>query len=199
MALQSTSTTGERGIHAADGVDVGERVRAIRNLRRLTLRDVAARTDLSESFLSQVERGRANPSISSLQRIAAALGIAVSDLFSDEGDDRPRVLRAHERRYVSWGRNGRKTLLTPKPFHSLETVVAEFDPGGSTGDEPYAHGDSEELFVVLAGEVHLQLGTDVFELGPGDSVQYRSSTPHRVVNRSPGRAEVMFVISPPSY
>jgi transcriptional regulator with XRE-family HTH domain len=180
-------------------VDVGERVRSIRQLRRLTLKEVAVRTGLSESFLSQAERGVTSASIASLQRIAEALGVAVSDLFAPDGTRQPRVSRAHERSFVAWGKLGRKALLTPKPFHHLEVVLAELDPGGSTGDETYRHGDSEELFFVLSGQVRLQLDSETYELGPGDSVQYRSSTPHRVVNQGSGRADVMFVASPPSY
>lgn len=180
-------------------VDLGERLRAIRLLRRRTLKDVADAVGVSESFLSQVERGRTSPSVASLQRIAAALGIAVSDLFADEGLPRPRVLRHGARQQVVWGHLGRKALLTPKPFHSLEVVAAEFDPGGSTGDEPYTHGDSEELLVVVEGRVHVQVGAEVYDLSAGDSVHYRSSTPHRVSNPGDEAAEVLFVISPPSY
>ena len=102
--------------------------------------------------------------------------------------------RLHE-----WGHLGRKALLTPKPFHTLEVVAAAFDPSGSTGDEPYTHGDSEELLLVLAGRVHVQLGSELFDLSTGDSVNYRSSTPHRVSNPGEKPAEVLFVISPPSY
>src|SRR4029453_9500451 len=108
----------------------------IRHLRRVTLRTVAERADLSESFLSQVERGRANASVASLKRIAAALGV----------------------------------------------IVGELDAGGSTGDDAYTHGDSEELLVVLEGVVSLQLGSEVFELSTGDSIDYRSLTPPRLVN-----------------
>ncbi len=180
-------------------VDVGSRVRAIRHLRRLTLKEVAERTGLSESFLSQAERGLTSASIASLQRIATALGVAVSDLFAPDSTRRPRVSRREARQFVAWGKLGRKALLTPKPFHHLEVVVAELDPGGSTGDEAYHHGDSEEVFIVLAGRVRLQLEAETYELGSGDSVQYRSSTPHRVVNHEDEPAEVMFVVSPPSY
>jgi len=180
-------------------IDLGERLRAIRLLRRRTLKDVAAAAGVSESFVSQLERGRSSASVATLQRLAAALGIEVSDLFAPEGLPRPRVLRREARQLLVWGRLGRKALLTPKPFHALEVVAAEFDPGGSTGDETYTHGDSEELLVVVRGQVHLQLGTDVYDLGSGDSVQYRSSTPHRVSNSGEERAEVLFVISPPSY
>ena len=180
-------------------VDVGERLRAIRGLRRATLRTIADRAGVSESFLSQVERGKASASIASLRRIAGALGVSVADLFEPSGPPRPRVFRREERPSLAFGILGRKLLLTPRPLHALEVFVGEFDPGGSTGTEPYAHGDSEELFVVLAGSAQLELGGEVHELEAGDSIDYRSSTPHRITNTGPDRAEVMWIISPPSY
>jgi len=181
-------------------VDVGERLRAIRKLRRVTLRTVAERAELSESFLSQVERGRANASIASLQRIAAALGVNVADLFEPNGGPpRPRVLRRDVRPALTFGTLGRKYMLTPRPLEHLQVIVGELDAGGSTGDEPYTHGDSEELLVVLEGVVHLRLGTDVFELSTGDSIDYRSSTSHRLTNAGNSTAEVMWIVSPPSY
>jgi transcriptional regulator with XRE-family HTH domain len=181
-------------------VDVGERLRAIRRLRRATLKTVADRAGLSESFLSQVERGRANASVASLKRIAAALGISVADLFEPNGEpSRPRVLRRESRPALTFGTLGRKFMLTPRPLEHLQVMVGELDAGGSTGDEPYTHGDSEELLVVLEGAVHLQLGTEVFELRAGDSIDYRSSAPHRLTNPGDGTAEVMWIISPPSY
>src|SRR6266849_9078562 len=166
----------------ATEVDVGMRLRAIRIARRRTLREVAERAGLSESFLSQVERGRASASIASLRRIADGLGVSMADLFQPSGLAEPRVLRRDERPSLAFGILGLKMLLTPRPLHHLEVFVGEIDPGGSTGAEPYAHGDSEELFVVLTGDVQLELGGDVHELESGDSIDYRSSTPHRVVN-----------------
>src|SRR3954454_17323517 len=129
---------------------LGERLRAIRQLRRKTLKDVATGAGISESFLSQLERGRTNATIATLQRLSTALGIEVSDLFA-ASEQRPGVVRRDARDFVAWGLLGRKALLPPKPFHSLEVVVARFDPGGSTGDEPYTHGDSEELLIVVEG------------------------------------------------
>jgi transcriptional regulator with XRE-family HTH domain len=180
-------------------VDVGERLRDLRRLRRATLKTIADRAGVSESFLSQVERGRASASIASLRRIANALGVSVADLFEPDGPPRPRVLRKDERPALAFGVLGRKLLLTPQPLQHLEVFVGELDPGGSTGPEPYAHGDSEELFVVIAGAVQLELGGDLHELEAGDSIDYRSSTPHRITNVGEERAEVMWIISPPSY
>jgi len=180
-------------------VDVGERLRALRRSRRATLRTVAERSGLSESFLSQVERGRSSASIESLRRVADALGVSMADLFEPGGLPGPRVLRRDERPALSFGVLGKKLLLTPRPLHHLEVFAGELEVGGSTGTEPYAHGDSEELFVVLAGTVQLELGGELFDLEPGDSIDYRSSTPHRISNTGQDLAEVMWIISPPSY
>jgi transcriptional regulator with XRE-family HTH domain len=180
-------------------VDVGERLREIRLLRHATLKTIADRAGVSESFLSQVERGRASASIASLRRIANALGVSVADLFDQSGPPRPRVLRRDERPSLSFGVLGTKRLLTPRPLSHLEVFVGELDVGGSTGTEPYAHGDSEELLIVLKGSVQLELGGEVHELESGDSIDYRSSTEHRVTNHGEEPAEVIWIISPPSY
>ena len=180
-------------------VDVGERLRELRRIRRATLRQIADRSGLSESFLSQVERGRSSASIASLRKIAEALGVSMADLFEPGGVPGPRVLRRDERPALSFGILGRKLLLTPKPLHHLEVFAGELEVGGSTGEQPYAHGDSEELFVVISGSVQLELGGELFELEQGDSIDYRSSMPHRVSNTGRERAEVMWIISPPSY
>jgi transcriptional regulator with XRE-family HTH domain len=200
VARSQAITPVASGRAAPAGVDVGERLRAIRHLRRATLRTVAQRAGLSESFLSQIERGKASASIASLTRIAAALGVSVADLFEPHASRaHPRVLRREGRPVLAFGNLGRKHLLTPRPLEHLEVFIGELDLGGSTGDEPYTHGDSEELFVVLSGCVHLQLDERIYELERGDSIDYRSSTPHRVMNAGDDVAEVLWVISPPSY
>ena len=180
-------------------VDVGERLRALRRFRRCTLRTIAERSGLSESFLSQVERGRSSASIASLRRIAEALGVSIADLFEPDGVPGPRVLRRDERPALAFGILGKKLLLTPRPLRHLEVFAGELEVGGSTGEQPYAHGDSEELFVVLSGSLQLELGGELFELESGDSIDYRSSTPHRISNTGDELAEVMWIISPPSY
>jgi transcriptional regulator with XRE-family HTH domain len=185
------------GTSAAD--TVGAQLRLLRRARRQTLRQVAQRARVSESFLSQLERGRTGASIASLQGIAGALGVEVSDLFARNGDTGPRVLRREDRPYVSWGTLGRKALLTPKPFEALEVVAASFERGGSTGPDSYVHGDSEELLVVVSGVVELMLGEETMRLGAGDCARYRSSMPHRLVNAGEETAEVMYIMSPPSY
>jgi transcriptional regulator with XRE-family HTH domain len=178
---------------------IGEWLRTLRRRRQATLRTVADRAGLSESFLSQVERGVASPSVASLQRIAGALNVSVADLFQPDGSrTEPRVLRRESRPTLALGTRGRKFLLTPRPLENLEVFIGELQPGGATAESPYLHGDSEELVVVLSGTVELQLEDRVFELTTGDSIDYRSSVPHKLVNSGEAIAEVMWIISPPS-
>src|SRR3954464_90945 len=130
--MTESATSNAADANGAVHVELGERLRAIRQARRKTLKEIAGAAGISESFLSQLERGRTNATIATLQRLATALGIEGSDLFSP-GAPRPRVLHRHAGDFVAWGSLGQKALLTPKPFHSLEVVVARFEPGGSTG------------------------------------------------------------------
>ena len=80
-------------VETSGGLEVGEQLRAIRLLRRLTLREVAEAAGVSESFVSQLERGRSSASVATLQRLAAAVGIEISDLFAGQSQSGPRVLR----------------------------------------------------------------------------------------------------------
>ncbi len=181
-------------------VRVGEVVRRIRQRRRMTLRELGTRANLSQSFLSQLERGLTQVSIASMRRIADALEINVVDLFQDGDSHEPRVLHRDARPTLPFGDGATKSLLTwQKPLENVEVLLTVFEPGGSTGKELYTHGDSEEILLVLSGTVRLELGERAFALVAGDSIDYRSSVPHRVVNVGATPAEALFVISPPSY
>jgi transcriptional regulator with XRE-family HTH domain len=179
-------------------LDVGQRLRAMRQLRGWTLQRVADKAGLSPSFLSQVERGRAATSIASLKRIATALDLSMSDLFEPNMLEKPRVLKHQARPVLAFGHLGRKFLLTPRPLQFLEVFVGEFEPEGTTG-EPYSHGDSEEFFMVLEGRVQLTVDSELYEMEQGDSITYGSKSLHRVTNPSSEPAQVLWVISPPSY
>ena len=183
----------------AEEADVGARLREVRRARRRTLRDVAAAAGISESFLSQLERRKANATVATLRRVAVALGVTIGDLFQGGGTQGPEVLRAASRPTLAFGLFGRKYLLNSVPGRSFDIFICEFDPGGSTGAEPYAHGDSEEIAVVLDGAATLQLGPDVFELRQSDSIVYRSSTPHRLAADAETGARVLYASTPPSF
>ncbi|UOQ57176.1 XRE family transcriptional regulator [Leucobacter allii] len=176
---------------------LGERLRQRRKNLRLTLSEVAARSGITEGFLSQIERNRNTASIATLQKICTALEMAVGDLFSDQ--DTLTVHRHRNAQFREFGQRGRKVRITPTKNELLESFIGEFEPYGTTGDEPYAHGDSEELLVVISGRVEVRIGEETNLLGALDSIAYRSSSPHLVREIQGEPAVLLWVMSPPSY
>ena len=180
-------------------VDLGARIRALRLASGLTLRRVAADASVTESFLSQVERGVAAPSIATVQRIARALGRSIAELFA--ADERAGiVVRARDRRRVVYqGLGAIDEFLTRATDGKLQVILSTIEPGGGTGDEAYTHDSDEEVVVVLEGALDLWVGPEHFCLEAGDAVTHSSRLPHRNTNPGPGVARVLFCITPPSF
>lgn len=180
-------------------VDLGARIRALRLARGATLRKLAAEAGVTESFLSQVERGVASPSIASVQRIARALGQSIAELFA--ADERAgSLVRVDDRRRVVYqGLGAVDEFLTRAPDGRLQVILSTIQPSGGTGDEPYTHDSDEEVVIVLEGSLDLWVGPEHYRLGAGDAVTHSSRVPHRNTNPGPGVARVLFCITPPSY
>jgi transcriptional regulator with XRE-family HTH domain len=181
------------------GVDLGARIRALRLARGATLRQLAAQAGVTESFLSQVERGVASPSIASVQRIARALGQSIAELFA--ADERAgSLVRVHDRRRIVYqGLGAIDEFLTRATDGRLQVIMSTIEPGGGTGDEPYTHDSDEEVVVVLEGALDLWVGPEHYRLEAGDAVTHASRVPHRNTNPGPGVARVLFCITPPSF
>lgn len=177
---------------------MAERLRRLRKANGLSLRQLADATGTSASFLSQLERGLSGASTSTLIRIANCFGTSISELFSDAERGQDPVLRRAMRPSLPAMNGQRKILLSRRPLTYFEAYIAEFAVGGSSGDDAYTHGDSHEMILVLKGQVRLDLGDDSHALDEGDSVEYATSVPHRVINIGDGPAEVLFMISPPT-
>lgn len=198
MLVAHRATDAGAGV-PAESEDIGGRLRLVRQRRRLTLRQIAAAAEISEGHLSQIERGRGAPSIAVLRRIAGALNLTIADLFDETADAEPRVLRVADRPALAFGVLGRKFRLTPAPHRQMDVFIGEFEPGGSTGDEPYAHGDAEEFLLCLRGQARLELGDRAHGLSAGDSIVYRSSVPHRLVETGGRPASILWAMTPPTY
>jgi transcriptional regulator with XRE-family HTH domain len=183
----------------AEDTEIGSRLREVRRIQHRTLREVAGAAEISESFLSQVERAKVSASVATLRRIAVVLGVTVGDLFQETPSRQPTVLRADSRPTLTFGVFGRKFHLHTAPDRAFDSLLGEFDPGGSTGDEPYSHGDSEEFMLILEGAAQFQLGGEIIALGPNDSMVYRSSVPHRLMADPDLGARVLWITSPPSF
>jgi transcriptional regulator with XRE-family HTH domain len=179
-------------------VDLGGRIRSRRLARHATLRQLAAEAAVTESFLSQVERGVASPSIASVQRIARALDTSIAELFADESAG--TVVRVGDRRKIVYqGLGAVDEFLTRGADGRLQVIYSTIQPGGGTGDEAYTHDSDEEVVVVLEGSLDLWVGGEHYRLGAGDAVTHSSRVPHRNTNPGPGVARVLFCITPPSF
>jgi transcriptional regulator with XRE-family HTH domain len=194
-ALKTTATHAKMS-RAEDGL--GARLKHLRAGRRLSLRQLGDMTGTSASFISQLERGLTGASTASLNMIASALGVSVAMLFEERASDSADVLRHGERASMPPAHGCRKMLLSRRPLTHMEVYVGEFDIGGSTGPGLYTHGNAHEMLVVLRGVVEVVLGDARHVLEEGDCIEYLTSTPHRTENIGHGRAEVMWIIAPPT-
>jgi transcriptional regulator with XRE-family HTH domain len=180
-------------------LQLGPRIRALRQARNVTLRELAERAGVTESFLSQVEREVTSPSIASVQRIARALDLAIAQLFTEESPH-GRVVRHAERRRINYpGLRAVDEFLTSDMSARLQVILSTIEPGGGTGEEPYAHESDEEVVIVLSGQLELWVADEHHLLEEGDSIAYSSRLPHRNVNSSNRQAIVLFCLTPPSF
>jgi len=183
-SLQTTADGGARS--------VGAYIRALRRRSGLTLVELAGLADLSHSFLSQLERGLARPSMMSLEKIAAALGTSQSQLLSateaDEGAGRPRFKRAADSLRGVVNEADARMLALGSAFD-----VIEFRSENTALGDFFVHRVDEMLFIVSG---HILLDLDVHgtsELGPGDSVHYDAGTRHRWAGTRAGGYHLILV------
>ena len=184
---------------AATELQLGPRIRSLRQARHVTLRELAERAGVTESFLSQVEREVTSPSIASVQRIARALDLGIAELFVDEPPLGRVVRRGERRRIVYPGLRAVDEFLTAGREGRLQVILTTLEPGGGTGDEAYTHESDEEVVIVLAGRLELWVGDEHHLLEEGDAIAHPSRQPHRNRNPGPGPATVLFCSTPPSF
>ena len=182
-----------------DDIQIGAGLRLARRRRGRTLREVAGMAGVTESFLSQVERDIASPSIATLRRIAVALGMSIGEILEQAGPH-GQLVRAADRRVVTYpGLAARDEFLTDGTNGRLQIIMSHIEPGGGTGAEAYAHESDEECLIVLEGCLDLWVGDEHYRLEVGDAIRYSSRAPHRNENPGPGPARVLFVLTPPSF
>ena len=180
-------------------LQLGTRIRSLRQARHLTLRDVAERASVTESFLSQVERDVTSPSIATVHRIARALDLSIAQLFAEEGDT-GRVVRREARRRVTYkGLKAVDEFLTSNMSGRLQVIMSTIEPGGGTGADPYTHDSDEEVVVVLDGVLDLWVGDEHYVLREGDAITFPSRLPHWNMNQGEVPVTVLFCLTPPSF
>jgi transcriptional regulator with XRE-family HTH domain len=185
MSVDSAATGGQT--HA---VGLGPRIRSHRQTVGLSLRELARRLDVSPSLLSQVERGLAQPSVSTLWAIVTELGLSLDALFAmsageeSAGEEHPaqaqaRVQRADDRRVLDLAGGVRWERLTPTTDADADFAYVTYPPGGGSADGSPAVHRGKEYGYIVSGHLAVQVDSQEFVLGPGDSIVFSSEAPHR--------------------
>ena len=189
---ESTATAHDRRVD-------GRPLRRLRQRQGLSLREAGERTGLSVSFLSALERGVSGASIATLQRLTAAYGTTMSELFGPPDRARQRLVRADRRPVLRLGDASVRIEQLARGATQLEPqlfVLAE----GATSDGSYTH-DGEEFLYLLSGALTVWVGDDeTYRLTTeGDALSFPSTMPHRWRNDARGETRLLWINTPPTF
>jgi transcriptional regulator with XRE-family HTH domain len=198
---------------------IGVRLAELRNRRGLQVSALARAVQVSPSLISQIERGRSRPSVSTLFSLAEALEVPVDAFFrAGVEDDEPLavaplyavpeapppppdpaagryVVRRADRATIDIEGGVRWERLSPASRPDLEFMELEYGPHAESNPTPYRH-PGVEMLVVLTGRLDISVGFDRFSLEPGDSICFPSTMPHRYVNPTDEATRAVTVILP---
>jgi transcriptional regulator with XRE-family HTH domain len=178
-------------------MEIGVKIKQLRLQRGLTQEELAARTELTKGFISQLERDLTSPSIATLMDILEALGTDVGSFFSDAAEE--TVVYAADDMFVKEEPYGCtiRWLVTNAQKNALEPILVTLPAHTeSVRDDPH---EGEEFGYVLAGGVTLALGEQRFRVKKGGSFYFRPTRVHYLINPGKGEARILWVSTPPSF
>ncbi len=202
------------------GTGLGPRLRLVRSSRQLSVRELARRVGCSASLISQIERGVSVPSVGVLYSLATELGTSLDYLLFGSGPGpeadaedaasapEPRtpgpgttaplpaiVQRGCDRRIIDLASGVRWERLTPQSEAMTDFLEVIYSPGGHSTDErrPLRH-DGREYGLIISGTLRANVGFESYELGPGDSIAFDSSTPHEYLNKTGEVVHAIWVV-----
>jgi DNA-binding XRE family transcriptional regulator len=193
------------------GTGLGPRLRLVRESRALSVRELARRVGCSASLISQVERGVSVPSVGVLYSLASELTCSLDYLLFGVGADSAPVAvpapapdgqrsdhvvqRGCDRRIIDMASGVRWERLTPAADPLTDFLEVVYSPGGHSTDErrPLRH-EGREYGLILSGTLRANVGFETYELYPGDSVAFDSSTPHEYWNTTNDYAHAVWVV-----
>lgn len=185
---------------AQDQLQIGPRIRALREAMGLSLRDLTERSGVSAPMLSQVERGETSPTLATAGRIAHGLELSLSQLLRLDESDGVTVIRADERQPGGARNHGHtyEVLTPPLPGQRAEVSQHTLAPGAATGgpgDPPMHEPGSRETAFVTQGQVKLVCDGVGYDLDTGDSVTFDADLAHHFENAGPAEAQFIAVVS----
>lgn len=180
--------------------NVGQRVKELRLAKNLSVRELARRSGVSATQISEIERNLTSPTVPTLMKIISALGTNTSIFFQDEKLRTVTVVRKNERPQFIDRKNNvyLESLTTGITDSNLKVIIAHPPPGAINLPEGYQH-KGEELIYVIRGKIRVTVGGKSYDLEEGDSIHFRGELRHTIQNITDGYVEVLSVITPPNY
>ena len=178
-------------------IDIGDKIKRTRLKLGLTQEELAARTELSKGFISQLERNLTSPSIATLIDILEALGTDIADFFTT-GDADEKVVFTPDDMFESEDSDlGSKVcwLVPNAQKNDLEPILVTLGEGGKTfEDEPH---EGEEFGYVLGGSISIVIGSKIFKAQKGESFYFEAKYKHHLESKK--GAVIIWVSAPPSF
>ena len=180
--------------------NIGEKIRRIREKKKITLKEVALKAHLSESLISQIETNKVSPALDTLLKIVEILNIDLEYLFSDfKKEHMVNLVKYDERNKMIMNdiiyEQLSKTVGSNEE-HGIEAYFLEIKPNGEKGSKEYGH-KGKELGVIIEGKGEFKIGNKTYNLEKGDSISFKSDTPHLLKNTGNSTLKAFWVITPP--
>ncbi len=179
--------------------EIGIRLRAVRDSRGLSQRQLARQSGVANATISQVEAGKLNPTVGMLKKILAGIPMPLSEFFADDVEVQERIFfKAHELTEIAEGGVSYRQVGAPLAGKSIQLLKERYLPGAGTGRHALTH-EGEECGLILSGRLEVTVGDTSAVLYPGDAYYFRSSQPHRFHNPGGEPCELITACTPPSF
>jgi transcriptional regulator with XRE-family HTH domain len=180
-------------------MEIGRKIKELRERKSFTMKQLSKLVGCTPSFISQVEKGKADPSISTLKKIANSLDVSMVDFFSPPSVEEDIVTRADQRvdlKLPHWDAHIQSIIRSTgkKKMQAFFTVIK---PGG--GSHGLFSHEGEELGIILEGELELTLEGSAYVIRENETVYFSSDILHGWTNRKGKDAKVIWVITPPTF
>jgi transcriptional regulator with XRE-family HTH domain len=179
----------------AHSVNVAVSLRELREARGISMRALATRSGLSANALSMIERGKTSPSVSTLYKLADALGVSITAFFGQEDAKKQIIfLKSDERPRMSFTRGVFEGLGGSQFSGRVEPFVLTLESGASSGPRNIVHSGHEFVFC-LRGKLEYYVDKEFFQLEAGDSLLFESKLKHRWKNPGSTVTTALVIIS----
>jgi transcriptional regulator with XRE-family HTH domain len=184
---------------------VGEKIRQIRELKKVSLEELAERSGMEIAIVRKIEQEKNIPSLAPLIKIARALGVRLGTFLDDSDSFGPVVVRSGEYqkgvRFTSQASEAREhltffSLAFDKAGRNMEPFIVDIEPGLQS-DYMLSSHEGEEFIYVLEGEIEINYGKEVYNLAKGDSIYLDSIVMHNVHSAKHSSARILAVVYAP--